>query len=795
MTRRNSRVRSVPHSTEGPSGQATPVDEDGELFRALGERLRRIALGLTAALLVVRAYWPSESISETDTGSGLSWVLCLLLTLGLSLAAMLIDGRSRLRWSWADLCVYSLMILVGLSASHGAERRVAMNLAWEWGGLGLIYFLMRNLPRTRNESSSLAGAFMATAIAVAAYGLFQVAFEFPVLHEQYRNDPIRILKRAGIESSSPQRVVFENRLLGSNEPFATFALANSLAGYLVGPMVLALAVGLENMRAGTGSGSRIVALVSALVPALLLLTCLLLTKSRSAYLGLALALMVLAWRLRGSISTRILALAGAGLAGVLIVLVAAAVATRHLDLQVLTQSTKSLRYRTEYWQASWQLIKEEPGVFWGGLGPGNFGGPYLRYKLPTSSEEIRDPHNLVLDVWATAGIGAVLALLAALVLAFRDLFGPSVPASTEGDRSRNPGTSPETHDDLEPRAASRRAAPDDPPKHTGWLIASAGTGWMLVYLLGRLDPFQNTLLARWLVLGGAWLLAVLCGMPIWRRRPIPAAGLGAGTLAVVINVLAAGGIGMPTVALGLWTMIALGLNLRDDRPCGRLRMHNGRAQVFGLAIVWAALLGSFIGTIGPFWRSEAAIAEANAAVSAQPPEWQRARDAYVRACREDVFSVSPWLGLADVEYRFWVSRGAKPEEPLWKAAKLALKKALESPRNPSSLTVQSRRAAFAQEMLARYGAKLPIADVIELEGLLVESCRIGTRLYPTSAILHAELAEASADLRDITAAAEEANEALRLDRITPHADKKLPDAVRARLEQELPRWSKKPAPR
>ena len=42
--------------------------------------------------------------------------------------------------------------------------------------------------------------------------------------------------------------------------------------------------------------------------------------------------------------------------------------------------------------------------FWWGVGPGNFGGPYLKYKLPESSEEILDPHNMFIEVWATAGV-------------------------------------------------------------------------------------------------------------------------------------------------------------------------------------------------------------------------------------------------------------------------------------------------------------------------------------------------------------------------------------------------------
>ena len=39
----------------------------------------------------------------------------------------------------------------------------------------------------------------------------------------------------------------------------------------------------------------------------------------------------------------------------------------------------------------------------------------------------------------------------------------------------------------------------------------------------------------------------------------------------MVNLLAAGGLTMPPVALALWTPIALGQNLRDDRRCGQLR--------------------------------------------------------------------------------------------------------------------------------------------------------------------------------------------------------------------------------
>ena len=54
-------------------------------------------------------------------------------------------------------------------------------------------------------------------------------------------------------------------------------------------------------------------------------------------------------------------------------------------------------------------------------------------------------------------------------------------------------------------------------------------------------------------------------------------------------------------------------------------------------------------------------------------------------------------------------------------------------------------------------------------------------LYPTSAAYRAELADALYSLDRREEAGREAREALRLDALTPHVDKKLPDALRSSL--------------
>jgi O-antigen ligase len=781
-------------------------DGDQSMAIALGERLRRIALGATAALMTARAFGTSEPDLKLGAGKGLTWVLALLIVFGLALAGSFLSGRFRFRWSWADAFVVALMFLVAVSATHASDRRPALNLAWEWAAMGFAYVLLRNLPRTRSESSALAGAIVATAFAVSCYGLYQVKVELPILQARFRANPNQVMQEMGIAPSARSLEMLKDRLLGSIEPWSTFALTNSLAGFIVGPLVLAVAVAFLNLVRRDAPGSRRTALGMAAPVILIILLCLVWTKSRSASLGLLVALFFLAWRARRQVSRRVLWIAGGAGLGLVTAVLLANLATGRLDLQVLTQSPKSMRYRWEYWQGAWGVITDGANsvkaalsapTFWFGVGPGNFAAPYLQYKLPEASEEILDPHNAFLEVWASGGFWAFLALLAASACGLWNLIGPPAHKRESADgrpsgRSRRQasrhdmaGVGQELNDpDEEDDAPSRRV---------GWLIASAGAGWAVVVMLGGLDPFDGDLFGRWLILGRSWLTAVLLGAPLWTRLPIPATALGAAVLAVLINLLAAGGIGIPTVALGLWSLLAVGLNLRDDRPCSRLHVLESRVPAFVVAVVWVALLGTFVGAVTPFWRSEAAIAAAEEAIKHMPPDYEGAERAYYAAIGDDKYNVRPWLGLAYLQSRVWEERGAKADDKRWNQIPILLNKAVSDFRSPNVWSLHSERAMTMRQLLNQIGSKLSPIEILKIRAEIVKATRRAAFLYPTNAELHARLADASAEIGMFKDAVDETEEALRLDKITPHLDKKLPEAVRKRLESQLTKWTESAA--
>ena len=238
------------------------------------------------------------------------------------------------------------------------------------------------------------------------------------------------MSKSNIVRGSVEESRLRNRLLYSSETFATFALANSLAGFLVGPAVLGLAIGLEGFRKRRDETrpAPLSYYVVATAPYVLILACFLSTKSRSADVGFAVAAVVLLVREAKTIGPRKSALLGLGLVAALGGLIALGAASKRFDWMMIVDSTKSLRYRLEYWRGAWRVIVRLPGVFWQGLGPGQFGPFYLLYRLPESSEEIQNPHNMILEAWAVAGIGAAIALVAAIAFALRNAFGPPIVA-------------------------------------------------------------------------------------------------------------------------------------------------------------------------------------------------------------------------------------------------------------------------------------------------------------------------------------------------------------------------------
>jgi hypothetical protein len=115
-------------------------------------------------------------------------------------------------------------------------------MLWEWIGLGVGYFLLRQLLVGQREARAIVVVMIGLATAMSCSGLEQYFVSLPADRERYVLDPEGALRDAGVFAppGSRQRMLFEQRV-NSTEPMGTF-MANSLAGFLAPRLVVTWAV-------------------------------------------------------------------------------------------------------------------------------------------------------------------------------------------------------------------------------------------------------------------------------------------------------------------------------------------------------------------------------------------------------------------------------------------------------------------------------------------------------------------------------------------------------------------------
>lgn len=723
MTRRKPERNARPVAVEKA---AAPADEPGV------DRWRPRILAALAALFAARPLFPSESAASQ--GDGLPVVMLWLALTVFWLMGVIGRRKFTVRFGWTDGAVAVLIGLYSLSALWAAwegNPRPAVNMLWEWIGFGVSFFLARQLITGRREARAMVAVMVAVAVSLAGLGLYQYFYELPATRAMYEKDPDRALRDAGLwfAPGSHEREMFEKRL-ESVEPLATFALTNSLAGYLAPWLVIAIGIGL-GAGANERGNNRLRRWLAVAIVAAPIAICLLLTKSRSAYLatlfGLLLAGVILPgrfrlnWRLFGAIAA-----VGAVLLGI-------AVAIGGLDRFVWSEASKSLGYRLEYWQSTLHMIADHPLA---GCGPGHFQHAYTAYKLPQASEEIADPHNFLLEVWATAGTPTALALLAVLGV----FFGSVVLANR-----REPDAS----------SAASTAAETDSPGH---VLAGGALGFLLSVPLGLMSSAPPGLAP--VVIGLPLAVAVALLLLRWIHRGVLPPLLPAiGVLVLLVNLLAAGGIGLPGVAGSLWLLLAVGLvGTRPPRDWTRRRGLVALAAGVGLLVACHASAHS------PVTACQAALR-----MAARDPE--RAETYLYEAAAADPLSAEPWKQLANVALEKWLKR---PDPETFQRFEQAAQEALA--REPQAASAWLYYGDRYLEIFGKTGRPEDLQMARKMHQRAV-------KLYPNSAIGHAKLAATYRAAGQGTEFRQEAERALQLDAITPHLDKKLPEDIRESLKR------------
>ncbi len=578
---------------------------------------------MAAVLLCASGLWIGEEASD---GRGLHIAaLWMLLAALVAVRELLGSARSvEPRFGWADAGV--LLVAVGhvLSSWHieqaSGDRRAAWNLTMEWCGLAGAWYTLRTVCQNVRDRTLIMETLLTLTVGLAALGIWQHQVTFPRQAGWYQERRLALdtalrtpggaalrqvqeitaeFGRLGVPLDGASRVLWENRLLHSTEPLGPFALTNTLAGLLAAGLIVAAA---RWPTAPSGLGQRVVMGLAILT----LSYCLLLTKSRSAWLAAGFGLLILGLHTSRYGRLRLLVRAGLAAVGLLAVLMFGAARAGAIDREVILESPKSLQYRLFYWLGSLEMLAERPFV---GAGPGNFRQAYLPHKPDESSEEIRDPHNYLLEAWSSAGLPGLTGMLLFTIAMAAALWRDAGASRGLDGRARSAVAERSSASLISPTAGQRtRFLPPSGPAvcmACGWLL---DTGWEWLSadsLLGKADDL--------LLLAGAVLMLFRRRLPEFSNAT---AGFAAAA-AVLVHLLASGGFGVSVVILMILVCGAAGSGAAAagqlqaagptvDRSGWQLIMLRGRSGVIGAVALTAAVATVTLGIV-PLMKSERAL--------------------------------------------------------------------------------------------------------------------------------------------------------------------------------------------
>jgi Tfp pilus assembly protein PilF len=527
------------------------------------------------------------------------------------------------------------------------------------------------------------------------------------------------------------------------------------------------------------------------------------------------------------------------------------------------------------------MIADHP---WLGCGPGNFQEAYTRYKLPEASEEVADPHDFLLEVWATAGTPAAVALLAVLGLfAWRTgwhALGRRPGADAQegsaldgegrgvlravchwlcqclgactGGASGTQSFGSEDHALRSSGRATERGVPplgDEPAAGVSsgcekFILAGAVGGFLLAVPLGRMSAAPPGPAVTLLGLPVAVAcLVLLRGWVRDGRLPVELPAIGVAVL--LVDLLTTGGISLPAVAGTFWLLLALGVyDCREDqpsRPGGARRpmlrigarrptlqtepapldqprtqlpsprpsperrggpdalptpdtrhptpsslstLHSPLPTPHTLlpAPAWAGLIAALALAVACYATAYAPVLRCQGFLRRA---WRNVADGRLVAAREDLeraaeadpWSPQPHVELAAAALEEWWSRLDEPSYARFERHDASARRL--SPQSAVLWLTSGDQYTRAFSRKDGAGRRLRPCAIDKA----VESYRRAVELYPNDALGHARLALAYRAAGDETAAGRQAEIALDLDRRTPHADKKLPDAVRQSLKR------------
>jgi O-antigen ligase len=504
-------------------------------------------------------------------------LLCCVPAL-LVLARRAVDRNYVLRWSWSQVLLLPLIGWMALSIRWADDKFATMVSTANFVGAMALLWAAGQLVRSWLRLRTVAAIAFGLLLLSLAYGFYYKFSEMPEMITTFRANEAQMLKDRGDAPQSFAARQFEKKIL-SEEVIGFNASANSFAAMVVLLMTIGLGVAFQRLADRDNVGWTIALAISAPLAVWLLVY----TKTKAALVTpvITIALLAAIWTWRRTLAEHSRRWFWIGVAAVLAVM--AAVVGHGMHRHHLP--TDSLNFRWRYWVATWRVFRRHPirGVGWD-----NFYLYYLRDRLYSASEEIRDPHNFIIRFFVDLGLIGGVLMLAWLGRLWWELTRPVIPA---------------------PAPAVATAA-IRPQRAIIWLVCT-GAAAMLINVFAALDLSQQAsylvmeLLKRIMYLGALTIGSVVVALksveqPQIDERPAPwiLYGILVGLGVFLIHNLIEFSLFEPGLLCLFALLAGSALGVRQPSVAGRRRRTAVAIGVLAVAtVLWlAAVIGLYAPT-------------------------------------------------------------------------------------------------------------------------------------------------------------------------------------------------------
>jgi tetratricopeptide (TPR) repeat protein len=358
-------------------------------------------------------------------------LICCIPAL-LVLVRRVVDRSFTLCFTWSHAAFFAVALWATASNLWAADRFTALVTGAHIVAAAALMWAVAQLVRSWLRLRLVAGVCFGLLLACLAHGLIYRYVDLPDMQRSWEKNQEEIRKQRNWEPGSFAEKQFANKIL-NGEMIGFHVSPNAFAAVIVMLAVVSLGLGVQRIV----NRDEPVWLVPIAIATLLAIVMIYWTHSKAAMATFGLALLAFATIAvaRPWLAAHSRKAYWAGLIVCALGIVAVAGHGIYHGGLFPGHFSNSLHFRWRYWVAAERMFETQPML---GVGWGNFGNWYTKFRLPEAAEEVRDPHDFLVRAFVELGVIGGALLLLWLARMGWELTRPIVPPAPPDDGPRDP---------------------------------------------------------------------------------------------------------------------------------------------------------------------------------------------------------------------------------------------------------------------------------------------------------------------------------------------------------------------